>query len=114
MRLFSSALALVLFAAPAWAQYGPSNFSTERWDEDYSYLKNAPDRSDPLNALKYIPVNRDGDWYLSLGGQARYRFDYFNNSGFGNGYQDETGFDLVRLLAHLDAHFGKNVRVFLQ
>jgi hypothetical protein len=114
MRLLSPGLVLLLLVAPASAQYGPSGFSVERWDEDYSYLKDYPDRADPFNALKYVPLNQDGDRYLSFGGQARYRFDYFNNTAFGSGPQDETGFDLVRLLAHVDAHLGKNFRVFVQ
>ena len=108
------AAVLFVFVGSARAQYGPSPFSIERWDEDYSYLKNSPDRGDPLTAIKYIPLNPEGDWFLSLGGQARYRFDYFNNAQFGAGVQDESGFDLVRLLAHIDAHLGKNFRVFLQ
>jgi hypothetical protein len=114
MRLVHALGAVLLLASPALAQYGSSSYSVERWSEDFSYLKDFPDRSDPLNALKYIPINRAGDWYLSFGGQARYRFDYFNNSGFGSGPQDETGFDLVRLLAHVDAHFGQHFRVFVQ
>src|SRR6185312_4252016 len=108
MRWFTFTAIILLFVKSVSAQYGPSPFSIERWDEDYSYLKDSPDRSSPLNAIKYIPLNPDGDWYLSLGGQARYRFDYFNNSDFGAGVQDQNGFHLVRLLAHVDAHLGKN------
>jgi hypothetical protein len=105
---------LLCIVSTARAQYGSSPFSIERWDEDYRYLKDSADRRDPLMAIKYIPLTRDGDWFLSFGGQARYRYDYFNNSQFGGGVQDETGFDLVRLLAHVDAHMGPNFRVFLQ
>jgi hypothetical protein len=105
---------LLSLARPALALYGGSSYSLERWVEDYSYLKDPSARSDPFDAIKYMPLNDAGDWYLSFGGQARYRFDYFNNSGFGAGPQDETGFDLVRLLAHVDAHFGPNFRAFIQ
>lgn len=112
--LAAAGLLILLFAAHASAQYGSSPYNIERWAEDYSYFKDHADRTDPFDALKYVPMGGNPDWYLSFGGQARYRYDYFNNTGFGSGAQDETGFDLVRLLAHVDAHFGKNFRVFVQ
>jgi hypothetical protein len=114
---FLRALWLVLFfPAPVLAQmdYGPSSYSIERWDEDYSYLRERSARTDPFDAIKYVPLGRSGDDYLSFGGQARERYDYFNNLNFGEGPQDEDGFRLTRLLAHVDAHFGPNVRAFLQ
>src|SRR3954466_8980679 len=110
------AVLLLLSSIPARAQYGgygPSPYNIERWDEDYSYLANPAARTDPLDPLKYIPLGRD-DFYLSLGGQARYRYDYFNNPNFGRGPQDEDGFHLVRLLGHADVHLGTHVRGFFE
>jgi hypothetical protein len=100
---------------PALAQYGygPSPYRIERWDEDYSYLADPASRTDPFDPPKYIPLGFD-EAYLSLGGQARYRYDYFNNPNFGKGPHDEDGFHLVRLLAHADAHFSKSLRAFVQ
>jgi hypothetical protein len=118
MRRLPVLCAFILLCPTALAQYyGPASehpYSVERWDEDYSYLKDPGQRTDFFDPIKYIPLNADGDWYLSLGGQARYRFDYFNNTSFGAGVQDENGFHLTRLLAHLDAHFGPNLRAFVQ
>jgi hypothetical protein len=107
---------ILLLCATAFGQYGygPGSYSIERWDEDYSYLKDPAYRTDPFDGLKYIPINANGDWYLSFGGQARWRMDYFNNTEFGAGVQDEDGFQLFRILAHVDAHFGPNFRVFVQ
>ncbi|HSZ58707.1 MAG TPA: alginate export family protein [Tepidisphaeraceae bacterium] len=107
---------MLLLCASAFGQYGygPGSYSIERWDEDYSYLKDPAYRTDFFDSIKYIPISADGDSYLSLGGQARWRMDYFNNTEFGAGTQDENGFQLFRLLAHADAHFGPNFRVFLQ
>jgi len=104
-----------LFCASALAQYGygPADYNIERWNEDYSYLREAAP-TDFFDPIKYMPLNANGDVYLSFGGQARYRFDYFNNSNFGAGVQDENGFHLFRLLANVDAHFGPNIRVFFQ
>jgi len=112
-RWIISALLLSLCASALAQDYGATNFKIERWDEDYSYLKDSP-RTDFFDPAKYIPLNQSGDTYLSFGGQARYRYDYFNNTGFGSGVQDENGFHLFRLLAHVDAHFGQNFRVFVQ
>ena len=95
------------------AQYGSNNYSIERWSEDYSYFKDAPHSADPLDAIKYVPLGNDPDWYLSFGGQARYRFDYFRYSGFGSGPQDDTGFDLVRLLAPPNPPMETNDSLFL-
>ncbi|HEV8607005.1 MAG TPA: alginate export family protein [Tepidisphaeraceae bacterium] len=114
MRRLTFSLAILLLSAPAWAQYGSADFSIERWEEDYSFLKKSANRKDFFDPIKYVPLNSAGDQYLSFGGQARERYDYFNNSNFAAGAQDEDGFFLTRLLAHVDAHFGKNFRLFLQ
>jgi hypothetical protein len=105
---------LLAMAGSALAQYTSSNYSIERWDEDWSYLKDPSTNDDVFDPIKFIPLNDRKDWYLSFGGQLRYRFDYFNNTSFGAGEQDENGWHLFRQLYHVDAHFGPNVRVFLQ
>src|SRR5947209_205495 len=113
-KLLIGAVLSLLLADSVLAQYGSAGYSIERWDEDYSNLKDPANRTDLFDPFKYIPLGDKQDWYLSLGGQARYRFDYFNNTSFGKGIQDEDGFHLVQILAHMDAHFGPNLRFFLQ
>src|SRR6478609_8414781 len=106
---------LLMSSIPALAQYGgygPSPYNIERWNEDYSYLADPAARTDPFDPLKYIPLGRD-DFYLSLCGQARYRYDYFNNPNFGRGTNDEDGFHLQRYLMHADAHLTPNIRAFV-
>lgn len=109
---------LCCLTAPALGQYGDytsgGGYSIERWQEDYSYLKDPAARTDPFDPLKFIPLDSNDDWYLSTGGQVRDRYDYFHHGNFGSGYQDYNGFDLVRILAHVDAHFGPDFRVFFQ
>ena len=78
-------------------------YTPVRYNEDYLYLREPAKRTDFLDPLKYIPLNDAGDWYLSLGGSARYRYELFNNNNFGAGPQDDDGFHLLRLLAHADA-----------
>jgi hypothetical protein len=101
-------------AAPANAAAPPA-YTPLRWNEDYGYLRVAPD-ADPWDPLKYIPLGDDDrDWYLSLGGQARYRYEWFDDFNFGApGAQDDDGYHLGRFLGHVDAHFGPNVRGFVQ
>ena len=60
------------------------NYKLLRYDEDYSYLKDPSRRTDPLDVLKYIPLGDWGDdYYLSIGGTARPRFEFNQNPFFG-------------------------------
>jgi hypothetical protein len=92
----------------------PAPYTVVRWNEDYSYLKDPALRTDPIDAIKYIPFNDSGSVYLSLGGQFRERYEYFNHNTFGAGIQDQDGYLLHRLLLHADLHLGPNFRVFGQ
>jgi hypothetical protein len=92
----------------------PPPYSNVRWDEDYSYLRDPARRTDYLDPLKYMPLNKPGDWYVSLGGQIRDRYEYFNHLNFGGGPQDHDGYNLFRFLPYVDVHMGEHVRVFAQ
>src|SRR5262245_1983583 len=100
-------------STPSPAPQSPPAFHPLRYDEDWSYLEDESRRSEWLDELKYIPLNNHG-WYLSLGGEARIRYEYFSEFAFGAGPQDDDGYQLQRYLLHADAHFGKRVRVFAQ
>jgi len=91
----------------------PPPYQQQRYDEDWSYLRDQKKRTDPLDLLKYIPLN-DRGWYVSLGGEARWRYEFFSQFGFGAGPQDRNGYWLQRYLLHADWHLGKRVRVFTQ
>jgi hypothetical protein len=84
-----------------------------RYDEDWSYLQDETKRTEALDRLKFMPLPRRG-WYVSLGGEARMRYETFRNVGFGAGTQDENGYALQRYLLHADVHFGKPARAFIQ
>lgn len=87
-------------------------YTPVRWNENYSYLKNASKRNDPFDSVKYISLGAE-DAYLSLGGQARYRFEHFSNENFG-AVENDWGYALQRYLLHADLHLGPNIRVFAQ
>ena len=91
----------------------PPPYQQQRYDEDWSYLSDPDKRTDSLDRLKYIPLNDRGS-YVSLGGEARWRYEYFSEFGFGAGPQDSNGYWLQRYLLHADWHLGKRVRVFTQ
>ncbi|MDB5297533.1 MAG: hypothetical protein JWO31_3516, partial [Phycisphaerales bacterium] len=94
--------------------YGPSPYTPVRWNEDYSYLKDPSKRSDLFDPIKYIPLGKRDDVYLSLGGQLRERYEYFNNNTFGTGPQDDNGYFLHRGLLNADLHVGPYFRAFGQ
>src|SRR5262245_55669906 len=100
-------------AAPTPSPQSPPSFQPLRYDEDWSYLEDESRRSEWLDRLKYIPLNNRG-WYLSLGGEARIRYEYFSQFNFGAGPQDDDGYLLQRYLLHAGVHFGDRVRVFTQ
>ena len=89
-------------------------FKQLRYDENYAYLRDPAGRADYLDAIKFIPLNPNGDWYLTLGGEIRERYEYYHNSLWGRGPQDDNGYLLQRYMVHADAHFGDYFRIFTQ
>ena len=82
--------------------------------EDWSVLADAPAdmKTDLFDPIKYIPLVDDGSIWASFGGQVRYRFESFNNFGFGASNDDE--YSLLRVRMHGDLHIGEHVRVFAE
>lgn len=93
----------------------PPPFEQLRYLEDYSYLQDESLRRSPLARLKYIPL-REGkpDWYLSIGGEIRQRYEAFRNDDWGSAPPDDNGYLLQRYLLHTDWHFGQRARFFFQ
>jgi hypothetical protein len=117
IRTLRPALALMCLIMAGFAQSPPSStspppYQSLRYDEDWTYLSDKSQRSDAFDTLKYIPLNNRE--YVSLGGETRSRYEYFNQFNFGAGPQDDNGYLLQRYLLHADSHFGKRVRVFAQ
>lgn len=93
-----SALTLAtLFARPAWADDMPAEpaslypadavgegsvsggYALSRWAEDWRRKADPAQRDDPFDRLKYLPLDDDGDIYLTLSGEARVRVNYTTN-----------------------------------
>ncbi|PYJ55944.1 MAG: alginate export family protein [Verrucomicrobia bacterium] len=89
-------------------------FKQLRYDENYEYLRDPSRRADYFDAIKFIPLDPNGDWYLTPGGEIRERYEYYHNSLWGRGPQDDNGYLLQRYMVHADAHFGDYFRIFTQ
>lgn len=92
----------------------PPSFKSLRYEEDYEFLRAIPPDERGWNSLKFIGLTGDGDSYLSLGGEVRQRYEYYDNAQWGQGPQDDDGYLLQRYMLHLDAHVGPHFRAFAQ
>jgi hypothetical protein len=123
ISVFSGALA-ALALVPAWSASAqtsapatkpttkPVPYTVVRYDENYRPLADQPHK-DFFDPIKYMPLGSNPDFYLSLGGQARYRYEFFDNNNFGAGPQDDNGFSLYRFFGNADLHLGQNVRAYV-
>lgn len=88
-------------------------YRTERYDEDWSSLKDPSKRRDPFDRLKYTGLGRE-NWYFTLAGEARLRYEIVDQPGFGRGPQDSNGYILQRYLFSGDFHLGPHLRFFVE
>jgi len=108
------ALLLALVAAGGVRAQEPPAYRALRYDEDWRYLRDPARAIDPLDALKYIPLDEPGEAWLSFGGEARERYEHFHEAQWGAGPQDRDGYLMQRYLLHGDLHLSEQARVFGQ
>jgi hypothetical protein len=83
-------------------------------DEDWSFLRDPALRQDFWDPIKYIRLrNHRDDWYLSVGGETRQDWERIGNDNWGE-QPFQNAFFLQRYMGHLDVHYGKHVRSFVQ
>jgi hypothetical protein len=90
-------------------------FRLYRWEENYLWLSRKTEPLSEYERLKYIPLGGAPENYLSLGGEARYRFDGYGPYAFGltaNGKY--FGSNQERVLLHGDLHLTDYFRTFVQ
>jgi hypothetical protein len=115
MRRAAPSLVLLCSAALAGAaEPGPRPFRLQRADEDWSHLRAAPAASDPWTRIKTLSPSDDSPVWLSIGGDARLRYEQFGNPQWGAAPEDDDGYWLQRYLLHADLRLSPNVRVFGQ
>src|SRR5258707_8933938 len=124
MRRKAWLLALLLLPCPALRAQDiappeesvtvPRAYKILRWTEDYSYLSDVNKRSDLFDPIKYMPMRADKpDWYLTLGGEVRERFEGAHDPNFGIKSSDNS-YWLQRLTMLGDLHLGQRVRFFVE
>ena len=87
-------------------------FKKLRYEELYSAPLSVGKNDNILDKIKYLPVN--DDTYISIGGEARLRYEYTHNPNYGENSQDKRGVLFQRYTIHTDVHLNNNARFFLQ
>lgn len=89
------------------------NFKSLRYDENYAYLQRDTAKS-WYTRMKFTPLCRNGNTYISYGGDIRFQYFYARNEGWGDEPADDDGYILMRWLLHTDFHAGEHFRTFVQ
>jgi hypothetical protein len=89
-------------------------FKSLRYDEDYSFLADPAQRSEWWDAVKYIPLAGGRAGFLSFGGEARERFEAYENEFFSTEPAADNASLLQRYLLHADYHPTEWLRAFGQ
>lgn len=93
----------------------PPGYQMLRFDEDYSYLTNAANRTDFFDPAKYIPLRpNDPLWYLTFGGEVRERVEGNYDPNFGIGVPGSDTYLLQRITALADLHLGERFRFYTE
>ena len=102
------------FAADPEGLERPKYSHVLRQNEDWSSLAgyDTSQTGNFIDPIKYIPLSEGGNFWMSLGGQARFRFEGWNNFNFNREFDDT--FLLTRLRLHTDIHTGKYLRFFAE
>jgi hypothetical protein len=80
-------------------------------DEDQSRLPDRGVQSGWIDSSHDIAFGRKEGWYLTLGGEVRQRFEYFDHPVWGREPGDNK-YWLQRYMLHSDVHFGSRFRLF--
>lgn len=115
MKLLSLSALLLAGSVAAAQEKAPSPYQSQRAEEDWSFLRDeAAGSHDPFRALKFLALSPDRSVWLSFGGDARWRYERFENPLWGAAPEDGNGYWLQRYFLHADLHLGKHVRVLGQ
>jgi len=102
------------FAADPEGLKRPNYSPVLRQNEDWSVLAgdDTIQTKSFFDPIKYIPLTDDGNFWISFGGQVRFRLEGWNNFNFDKEFDDT--FLLTRLRLHTDIHTGKYLRFFAE
>ncbi len=88
-------------------------FQTLRYNEDWSVLQDSSLRTDWLDAVKFIPLGGT-NVYISFGGEARLKYERYDEPALNQSPADHDGFLVQRYLLHADLQLGSHFRAFSQ
>src|SRR6202171_1249554 len=89
-------------------------YAPERYDEDWSFLRDRSKRTDFFDPIKWIPLGNEGSWFLTLGGELRERFQDIRNSEFGFTTPTNNRHAYHRIFLIADTHLGPHFRTFVE
>jgi Alginate export len=89
-----------------------NGYNLSRWAEDWSALRDPARRRDWIDRLKFLPLDDDGDVYVTLSGEARARVNHTTNPNLRESRAQRQ--DIRRLVVGADVHVGPHLRGFVE
>lgn len=89
-----------------------AGYNLSRWAEDWRKMRLPENRDDILDRLKFLPIDDDGDVYVTLSGEARARVNHTTNPNLREARAQRQ--DIRRLVAAADVHVGPHLRGFVE
>ena len=111
--LFAGASIFLALLTEAVAQTARPTYEDNRSEEDWSALRDPSLHDDAWDRLKYVPLRRP-NWFLTVAGEARERYERLDFPVFGFGPSDTNGYLLQRFLLATDWRTGTRARVFIE
>ena len=91
----------------------PPSIDPWRYTEDYAYLADPDQRTGAWwETGKWIALGERSA--LTLGAEARVRYEHYRNNEFGEAAVPDEGYELFRSLPYADLRLGSRVRAFTQ
>lgn len=87
-----------------------NGYALSRWAENWTEKADPAKRDDPLDRLKYIPLDDDGDIYLTLSGELRLRVNQTTNPNLREAEAQRQ--DINRVVGGADLHIGTHLRFY--
>jgi len=114
----TAALVTSALPAPSAAESGSTcdrpPITLLRYGEDYAFLRDPRCRTDFWDPLKYIELSSSLPAYLTLGLDARERYEYFSPFDWAPGPIGTGGYLIQRLMPFTDLRLGRSFQAFVQ
>jgi hypothetical protein len=109
-RAPSTPIATSYPAAAAGNGANTAGYNLSRWAEDWRMMRDPAKRDDPLDRLKYLPLDKKGEIYLTLSGELRLRLNNTSSPNLRAGPDQRQ--DQTRIVGGADLHVGPHFRAF--